>query len=141
MIRNVLGILMLCISGFSMVTMQIISFISLADVASQKLMMMSVYVLIMLVFHLLGITLYKGVNWKISTYLTIWFATASSVLVIIAVLAMRSTKELTKIIDTQVFNYFNDYSSGVIVILIFMGLSLYLYASSKKETLKKIKVV
>lgn len=141
MIRNVLGILMLCISGFSMVTIQIISFISLADVASQKLMMMSVYVLIMLLFHLLGITLYKVVNWKISTYLTIWFATASSVLVIIAVLAMRSTKELTKIIDTQVFNYFNDYSSGVIVILIFMGLSLYLYASSKKEALKKIKVV
>ncbi|MGP9688082.1 hypothetical protein ACT3TH_02870 [Psychrobacter sp. AOP22-C1-C5] len=124
-----------------MVTIQIISFISLADVASQKLMMMSVYVLIMLLFHLLGITLYKVVNWKISTYLTIWFATASSVLVIIAVLAMRSTKELTKIIDTQVFNYFNDYSSGVIVILIFMGLSLYLYASSKKEALKKIKVV
>lgn len=127
---------MLCISGFCMVTIQIISFMSLADVASQKLMMMSVYVLIMLVFHLLGITLYKGVNWKISSYLTIWFATASSVLVIIAVLAMRSAKELTKIIDTQIFNYFNDYIFGAIAILIFMGLSLYLYASYKKEALK-----
>jgi len=127
---------MLCISGFCMVTIQIISFMSLADVASQKLMMMSVYVLIMLVFHLLGITLYKGVNWKISSYLTIWFATASSILVIIAVLATRSAKELTKIIDTQIFNYFNDYISGAIAILIFMGLSLYLYASYKKEALK-----
>lgn len=136
MIRNVLGILMLCISGFCMVTIQIISFMSLADVASQKLMMISVYVVLMLVFHLLGITLYKGVNWKISTYLMIWFATASSVLVIIAVLVMRGAKELTKIVDTQIFNYFNDYVSGAIAIFISMGLSLYLYASSKKEALK-----
>lgn len=139
MIRNIFGILCLCAVGFLIIIIQTLAFVTLPSLVTNKLIMMGIYLIILLVFYLLGLALYKGIHWKTYTYLTIGIATVLSVAFVITINVMKGAKGSAKALNLPSLNFFEDYTMGAIVVLIFIGIGLYCYVTSKKKLIQIVK--
>ena len=139
MIRNIFGILSLCVAGFFIIVIQILAFISLPSLVTNKLIMMGIYLILLSVFYLLGLALYKAIPWRISTYLTIGIATTLSVAFVVNMNVMKGAKGSARALNIPSLNFFEDYILGAIVVVIFIGIGLYCYVTSKKKLIQIVK--
>lgn len=124
MIRNVVGIIFLVMSGFFVYMIGLLSFFNIPEASLNKLILIAVLSLPMIIFHLVGLILYKASNWKVSTAMTFWCGSGFNLLAVISLLSIKASPE---IVNVEYFNFFNDYLSGFIVMALFIGLGTVLY--------------
>jgi hypothetical protein len=137
LIRNIFGILFLIGSGFSVYSVCLLSFFDIPDVGSGKILIMGILFVPLIIFHLIGLALYKGVNWKISTGITLFIGGAINILVVISMVSIKSSPEISEVMDTSSLLLFSDYLSGFVVMTLFMSIggALYFFGKSTNKTL------
>lgn len=139
MIRNVLGIIFLVISGFLVYMIGLFGFFNFPDAGLNKLILIGGLSLPMIIFHLIGLALYKESNWKISTALTFCIGSAFNMLVVVSMLSIQASPEMVNIMNLDHLSVFNDYQYGFIVMAIFIGLGTVLYMLDKQS--KKVNLI
>lgn len=114
-------------------------FTNFPDADLNKLTLISILSLPMIIFHLIGLALYKESNWKISTALTLFIASGLNMLVIVSMLSIQASPEVANIMNLDHLSMFNDYLYGFIVMAIFIGLGTVLYMLDKQS--KKVSLI
>jgi len=132
--RNVFGIIFFVASGFFVYIVNLLSFIDFPDVGSGKFLIMAFFCIPLVISHSIGLGLYRGNNWKISTGITFFVGALVNLFIVIVILLMASSPELAEITDTSSLSMFSDYSSGVttMAICFISGITLYIFGKSNK---------
>ncbi|MEY8199406.1 MAG: hypothetical protein RPS47_09210 [Colwellia sp.] len=131
MIRNGVGIFFFVVSGFFIYMIGLLAFFDIPDIGSKKFMIMGGFSIPLIMSHLVGLALYRGSNWKIPTGITLFTGGAFNILVVISMLPIKGSPEISTVMDTSSLDAFNDYLSGFIVMAIFMGAGSALYLLGK----------
>lgn len=121
MIRNGVGIFFFVVSGFFIYMVGLLAFFDIPDIGSKKFMIMGGFSIPLIMSHLVGLALYRGSNWKIPTGITLFTGGAFNILVVISMLSIKGSPEISTVMDTSSLDAFNDYISGFTVMAIFMG--------------------
>ena len=127
MIRNILGILFLIVSGFFVYMVSLMAFFEFPDVGGAKFLILGGICIPLLIFHLIGLAFYRGANWKISTGITFFVGAAFNILVVISILSIKYSPEIAEVVDTSGLSAFSDYLSGFVVMALFIGLGIALF--------------
>ena len=132
MIRNLFGILFLVVSGFFVYMVTLLSFINFPDVELNKFLIMGGFCVPLAIFHIIGLALYRGANWKVATGVTFFVGASFNVLVVVSIVSIKASPELTETIDTSSLSAINDYVTGFTTMAIFAGLGTALYFHGKQ---------
>lgn len=121
MIRNGVGIFFFVMSGFFICMIGLLSFFDIPDVGSKKYMIMGGFSIPLIISHLVGLALYKGSGWKMSTGITLLTGGALNILAVMPILSIKNSPEIATVMNTSSLDTFSDYLSGFIFIAVFMG--------------------
>jgi len=138
MIRNFIGILFLIVSGFFVYMVNLLAFFEFPDIGDRKHLVLGGFCFLLLVFHLIGLAFYRGASWKTSTGITFFVGGAFNILVVISMLSIKSSSEISEAIDTSSLLAFSDYFSGFTVMALFIGLGVILYLWGKADNDAKL---
>lgn len=116
MIRNFFGITFYIFAGFFVYMICLLAFISAPELDEHtgKLMMLTAFSVPLIIFLFLGMLLYRGNNWKITTGTTLLSGTGLNLFVVITFICIQLTPELSKRDDIGSLLSFNDYLTGFI---------------------------
>jgi hypothetical protein len=99
--RNVFGILSFIVSGLFVCTVCIIGFVDVPESGSEIIWIIGLFSIPLIVFHLIGIALYRGTNWKISTGITFFVGASLNILGIISFFSMYSSPDFLETMKTM----------------------------------------
>jgi len=131
-IRNFFGILFLIVSGFFVYMVTLLSFFDFPDVELNKFLIMAGFCVPLAIFHIIGLALYRGANWKVSTGVTFFVGASFNILVVFSIISIKASPELTETIDTSSLSTISDYVTGFTTMAIFAGLGTVLYFNGKQ---------
>lgn len=88
--------------------------------------------MLILIFHLLGLSLYKSVNWKTANGITLLTATAISMLSVLCIISITSSAETMELmssvgLDLTGIKAFNNYLKGFLIMSFLIGLGITSY--------------
>lgn len=130
-IRNFIGILFFIASGLFVYLVGLMAFLELPYATFNKFLMMTGFFIPLTILHLIGLAIYQGVSWKTSTGITFIVGGVLNVFVLISMLSIKGSPELSGVIDATKITAFNDYLSGLIVMAVFTGVGATLYLLGK----------
>lgn len=138
MIRNGFGICFFIASGFFVYLMSLFGFMVLPDPGFTKFIVIGFFIILFIIFQLIGCLLYKAANWKVSTGLTLLVGSGFNLFVIISIVSMESSPQIAGIMNTSALNIFSDYVTGIIIMStnITLGALLYLLGKQKLRLFK-----
>ena len=116
----------LVISGFFVYMIGLLAFLDLDNTGSKKFMIMGLSVPF-IIFHLIGLVIYKGASWKKATGITLFIGAALNIFVVITTLSLKGSTEITEVTGISGLDAFSDYILGFTVMAVFMGLGTALY--------------
>lgn len=90
-----------------------------------------------MIFHLIGLALYRGTNWKISTGVTVVIGASFNILVVIVMFSIKLSPEISEVMDTSKLSMFSDYLSGFTTMVLFVGLGTALYLNGTSANKSK----
>ncbi len=126
-VRNVFGVIFLILSGFFVYMVGLLAFFDLPDSETGKFVIMVGACVPLAIFHLIGLLLYRGANWKVSTGITFFIGSSINVIVVIVMLLIQASPEALGGMDSSGLSAFNSYLSGVSVMVFLSGLGAILY--------------
>ena len=91
----------------------------------------------LMIFHLIGLAIYRGTSWKASTGMTLFVGGAFGTLALIAILSIKNSSELSGVIDPNKLSAFNEYLFGLIVMAVFTGGGAILYLLGRSAARSK----
>jgi hypothetical protein len=110
----------------------LLAFLDLDDTGSKKIMIMGLSVPFT-IFHLIGLVSYKGASWKKATGITLFMGATLNIFVVITMLSIKGSPEITEVTGVGGLNAFSDYISGFTVMVVFMGLGAALYLRDRSS--------
>ncbi len=137
LIRNIFGILFFIISGFFVYMVGLLAFFELPDSGVGKYVIMAGASVPLIIFHLIGLALYRGSNWKVSTGITFFLGSSFNILVVIMMLLIKASPESLGDMDTSGISAFNSYLSGFSVMALLSGSGVFLYFTGKANKLSQ----
>lgn len=135
MIRNTIGVLCFIASGFFVYMVGLLAWLDMSEMVPgtpDKLGVLWRACIPLAVFHLPGLALYRGANWKTSTGVTLLAGSAVNVLTAISVLSASASADALPMMDTSGLDAFNDWYWGFGVMTMFLGLGLALHWLGKR---------
>ena len=139
MIRNLVGILFLIVSGFFVYMVTLLSFFNFPDVELNKFLIIAGFCVPLAIFHIIGLALYRGANWKVSTGITFFVGASFNILVVFSIISIKASPELTETIDASSLSTISDYVTGFATMAIFAGLGTALYFNGKQTNKNRTK--
>ena len=133
MIRNVLSIVALVISGFFLYGSNLIAFIN-QPVWPVKTVIFAVFVTPALVFLLVGFFCRGFNNVRRDLGIVLLSAAGTAAFVVISFVCMWKSPDLAKQLPPNFFQLFGDFFSGVLCFSLYVALGLALLLTSRKRT-------
>ncbi|MCE2593765.1 hypothetical protein K6Y31_02925 [Motilimonas cestriensis] len=130
--RNVLGILFFIVSGFFVYMLGFLSFFKFPGDGVNKFLLIGVICIPLLIFHGIGLALYRGGSLKKATGITFLVAVALNAMVAISMFSFSHSDELAAVVDTSGLDIFSDYTTGFMVMAVSFGLGLIFYFLGRK---------
>ena len=122
MVRNVIGIVFLVLSGLYIGNFCLFSFMSYPEDERVKWIMLSTFAIIVLVFHSIGLLFYKGKNWKVSTGIGLLCGAVIGVFGVAIIFAIRHSSLVQISSDAQMLDRFlNGYQFGLLTTIVLLG--------------------
>lgn len=137
MTRNIFGVLFFIVSGFFVYMVGFLAFFDVPDMGSTKFLIMAIICIPLMIFHLIGLALYRGTNWKISTGVTVVIGASFNILVVIVMFSIKLSPEISEVMDTSKLSMFSDYLSGFTTMVLFVGLGTALYLNGTSANKSK----
>ncbi|MFT7388996.1 MAG: hypothetical protein ACI8VC_002258 [Candidatus Endobugula sp.] len=136
-VRNIFGVMFLIFSGFFVYMVGLLAFFELPDAGTGKFVILAGAFVPLVIFHLIGLALYRGANWKISTGVTFFIGSSFNVLVVIVMLFIQASPEALGGMDTSGLSAFSSYLSGFSVMVLLSGSGAFLYFAGKANKLSQ----
>lgn len=131
--RNIIGIILFCLSGFFIYTINLLAFTNLPGKPTTTFSLIGVYLTLAIICHSIGLVTYRGYNWRYITALTVLIALSANLFTIMTVFFVIDSGTTIYNTDLKGLNLFTDYLTGFTVTTVFMVIGIYLYFESKKH--------
>ncbi|WP_417760348.1 hypothetical protein [Shewanella sp.] len=134
--RNVFGVLFFIAAGFLVYMLGLFAFISMPEVGNVKWILLSLCCIPLVIFHLLGLALFRKANWQTSTGITLLSGVGMTLMVVVSVASMRSSPEVMMMENAYALELMSDYVAGSVVSTLLAclgGLLLFIGNTTKKK--------
>lgn len=136
MIRKVSSVLSYIVSGFFIYMVTLIAFIKVPE--NGKLMMSGIFIIPIILFHFVGLSISRFKNWMKSTGIVLLSGAGMTTFVVFTIVMVSMSDEFSKSADVNPFEYFNQWFTGGFTLLITISIGLILLLRGLKYQPKKI---
>ena len=131
MFRKTISIFIFILGGFFAYTVNILAFTNIPEMGAFKFAIMGGFSIPALIFLFIGATICHFQNWKSSIGIVLLSVVGFNLLGIVTVLCILLTPEFFEYFPSNPFSFFDDYLSGLFVMLLFAGLGGLLIKTNK----------
>lgn len=135
MVRRIISLFFFVLGGFFVYTVSILAFINIADVGAFKFAIMGGFSIPALIFLLIGAAICRFQNWKYSIGIVLLSVAGFNLFGIITFICILLTPGVFEYFPSNPnpFASFDDYLSGLSVLLFFAGLGGLLVKANKNK--------
>lgn len=122
MLRKILSIMSLVISGFFIYMVTLIAFIKVPS--NEKFLISGIFIIPVILFHLVGLYIVRFKNWMRNTGIVILSGAGVTTLVLLSLITVSMSEEFKTASDVNPLEYFNQWFMGGFVLLISISIGL-----------------
>jgi len=136
MVRKTISVFFLVLGGFFVYTVSILAFTNIPDVGAFKFAIIGGFSIPALISLVIGAAICRFQNWKSSIGIVLLSVVGFNLLGIITAICILLTPEFFEYFPSNPFASFNDYLSGLLVMLFFSVLGIFLLKTNRGKIAK-----